>query len=194
MAPAPLSATASGSPAASTPPKTNAITTRATGREIISARWASFSASSATSSSSSSSPPTSTDGASMARSWSATSSTQVLVGAVVEAGGQHDLHGRGLAVGRRQGVHLVDSVGRREAGEHVLADGRAVDDGDDVAAARSEPVEPLVDLLGLERRRPVEVGVERGEQGPGGTDAEDQDDEPPGRHAPRGPEGQGCES
>ena len=119
---------------------------------------------------------------------------QVLVGVVAEARREDDLHGRGATVLGGEGVHRLDAGGRSHLGEHVLADGGAVDHGHHVAPVGSEAVEAGVEPLRLERRRPVEVGVEGGEQHPGGADAEDQDDEPPGRNAPGSPQGKGCES
>ena len=131
----------------------------------------------------------------MARSRPATSSTRLLVGVVAEPGGQGDLHGRRLAVRRRQGVHRLDAVsGRRgqrgrprrrarrrrprrrrpRPGASSSSRSLTCSDSNDAAPSRSASSE--------ENRAPA------------APKPRTRTTSHPRRHAPGGPEGQGCES
>ena len=182
----PVSATASGRPAASTPPNTMAITTSATGRDSASARCASRSASSATSSSSSSSPPTST-----ARRVDRPQPVLDVVdrrpvGLLGEATADHHRHRRRASVVAGHGEHRVHAVDAPQALDDVRRDGRGLDDGHDLATARVDVGEPFVHAGRLEVLRPGEVGVQRPEQGAGDAEADHQDDQPEDDRAPGG--------
>jgi hypothetical protein len=85
-------------------------------------------------------------------------------------------------------VDGVDALKPAQAVDHARRDGGAVDDADDLTAARIELPQALGDSFGLEAGCSVEVGVERREQHPGCTEPQDEDGGPGGDHAPGGPE------
>jgi hypothetical protein len=113
------------------------------------------------------------------------------VAVVAQVAGELDPDAGGPVVVAGPRLDRGDAGERSQPVEHRGVDPGALDDGDDLAAAGIEAVEPLVDLRRLEPGRPVEVGVERREQHAGGHQAEDEDGGPGRHHEPRAAQRQG---
>ena len=103
---------------------------------------------------------------------------RVVLGAVAQVRLQLDADTDRFAVRTRAVLHRRDARCRFELGDGRVRDLRALDDRDDRTTVRIELVEPVADLFRFERRRAVEVRVERREQRAGRDDAEGRDHDP----------------
>ena len=103
---------------------------------------------------------------------------RVVLGAVTQVRLQLDTHTDRFAVRTRAVLHGRDAGRCFELGDGRVRDLCTLDDRDDRTTVRIELVEPVADLFRFERRRAVEVRVERREQCARRHDAEGRDDDP----------------